>query len=645
MRVLRLLMATALSAAALTTVRAADDQPVVDWIASHAVRLATPEAGHGFDDMRPLKKAIGNARIVSLGEATHGSREFFQLKHRMLEFLATEMGFTIFSIEANMPEAYRLNDFVLTGKGDPLTLIEGMYFWTWNTKEVLDMVLWMREFNKSGKGHVEFTGFDMQTPNVAAQIVRDFVAKAEPEYVPTIDPAYELAVAPSRPTMSGGNFGVATGTFPVKDAAGKSARFSGWIKTEDITRGFAGLWWRVDGSSGVLAFDNMANRAITGTTDWTRYTIELPAAADATNINFGAILPGDGTAWFDDLTVELDGKPYVNTGAFDLDFESRSPVGFYTGGNGYRVALDSAVFHSGKQSLRMTYTGTPPADPKAVDPKLAASTWKEVVAHLEGAREAYRKKDIGAREIEWAVQNARVVVQCMQMRSNEVPATAAWPRTSSGFWTVTQREDRSVGAQRARLHRRHGLYRFDGGIAAQDVRQPDGSVWFRFQRRLVSGDQPGPENPEGFYGASGSSGQPGRDAVGGEDPAVRTRPATGSAKRSSGRVADRGSQDSKHRLDVPRGPAVCIDGGSESSSVLRCRALRGEAAGSTQELRSALRNALRSKFHRLEDRPEPAVVADGVDQGSGDRVPPGSWPRARTGSTRTGHPPGFGEAP
>jgi erythromycin esterase len=143
-------------------------------------------------------------------------------------------------------------------------------------------------------------------------------------------------------------------------------------------------------------------------------------AADATNINFGALLPGDGTAWFDELTVELDGKPYVNTGAFDLDFESRSPVGFYTGGNGYRVELDNVVFHSGKQSLRMTYGGPPPVDPKAVDPKVAASTWKDVVAHLEGAREVYAKKEIKAREIEWAVQNARVVVQCMQTRSNEV---------------------------------------------------------------------------------------------------------------------------------------------------------------------------------------------------------------------------------
>ena len=77
---------------------------MTEWVRANAIRLATPEAGHGFADMEPLRKVVGNARIVSLGEATHGSREFFQLKHRMLEFLATQMGFTIFSIEANMPK-------------------------------------------------------------------------------------------------------------------------------------------------------------------------------------------------------------------------------------------------------------------------------------------------------------------------------------------------------------------------------------------------------------------------------------------------------------------------------------------------------------------------------------------------------------
>jgi erythromycin esterase len=150
----------ALVVAATVSAAGAQDA-VVSWFRAQAIPIQTPEAGHGFDDLQPLKKVVGNARIVALGEATHGTREFFQLKHRLLEFLATEMGFTIFSIEANMPEAYRLNDYVLTGTGDPKQLLRGMYFWTWDTEEVLDMILWMRRFNESGKGRVEFTGFDM----------------------------------------------------------------------------------------------------------------------------------------------------------------------------------------------------------------------------------------------------------------------------------------------------------------------------------------------------------------------------------------------------------------------------------------------------------------------------------------------------
>jgi erythromycin esterase-like protein len=160
----------------------AAQDPVHDWIVKSAVRLDTPEARHGFADMAGIKKIVGNARVVSLGEATHGTREFFQLKHRMLEYLATEMGFTIFSIEANMPEAYQLNDYVLKGEGDPAQLLKGMYFWTWNTEEVLDMIKWMREFNQSGKGRVEFTGFDMQTPTVAAEIAAKFLKARDEAY-------------------------------------------------------------------------------------------------------------------------------------------------------------------------------------------------------------------------------------------------------------------------------------------------------------------------------------------------------------------------------------------------------------------------------------------------------------------------------
>src|SRR5579871_4274707 len=230
------------------------DKQVAAWVRSHAVKLDTVEAGHGFADMQPLKKIVGNARIVSLGEATHGSREFFQLKHRMLEFLVTQMGFSVFTIEANMPEAYRLNDYVLNGNGDPAKLLRGMYFWTWDTEEVLDMIRWMREFNKSGKGRIEFTGFDMQTPTVALQIVRDAVARNEPEYSAALESPAKLALAPVKPPQAG--FGTALGTFPLPPVLGKKIKFSGYIKTDRVT-GYAGLWWRADVGKSVGAFNNM----------------------------------------------------------------------------------------------------------------------------------------------------------------------------------------------------------------------------------------------------------------------------------------------------------------------------------------------------------------------------------------------------
>ena len=163
----------------------------------------------------------------------------------------------------------------------------------------------------------------------------------------------------------------------------------------------------------------MQSRGVTGTTDWTRYVVDLPVDANARNINFGMLLPGDGTAWFDDLTVELDGQPYADSTTFDLGFESASPRGFYTGGNGYRVELDSSVVKAGTQSLRMRFVGQPPTG-TATDPKAVVERWKSVMAHLEAGRAAYRAAGADDRDIDWAIQNARVSLQSLQMRTNEV---------------------------------------------------------------------------------------------------------------------------------------------------------------------------------------------------------------------------------
>jgi hypothetical protein len=163
-------------------------------------------------------------------------------------------------------------------------------------------------------------------------------------------------------------FGVATGTFPVRVAAGKTVHYGVWIKTDNVADGYAGLWWRVDGKDKqILAFDNSQARIIdgvpsddkavrgaTGTTAWKHYEFELPVSTEARNINFGLLFNGTGTAWFDGLSIQLDGVPYTDPQLFDLDFESPAPKGFFTGGEGYSVKLDNTTAWSGAQSLKMT---------------------------------------------------------------------------------------------------------------------------------------------------------------------------------------------------------------------------------------------------------------------------------------------------
>jgi hypothetical protein len=195
------------------------------------------------------------------------------------------------------------------------------------------------------------------------------------------EPVLNQMLRAATPQQSGPAFGVATYRFPVKDAAGKTVRFSAWIKTENVRDGYAGLWWRVDGpgegnNRPQLAFDNSMSRYIdgepatgdgtvrgaTGTTSWTHYEFELPVGKTATNINFGVLLSGTGTAWVDSMKVELDGEPYYSP-LFDFDFESPAVKGFYAGCGGYarcteyKVGIDDTVSYSGRQSLKMQYVG------------------------------------------------------------------------------------------------------------------------------------------------------------------------------------------------------------------------------------------------------------------------------------------------
>lgn len=162
--------------------RALPGDPVRDWLDANGKPFEGPHLSLPHQELEFMRALVGDARIVSLGENTHGARDFFEMKARLLRFLVEEMGFNTFGIEATWPEARLLDRYVRTGEGDARELLQGLFFWTWRTESVLEMIEWMRAHNEAG-GDVGFHGFDMQFPGLALENVRAYFREVDPDRV------------------------------------------------------------------------------------------------------------------------------------------------------------------------------------------------------------------------------------------------------------------------------------------------------------------------------------------------------------------------------------------------------------------------------------------------------------------------------
>ncbi|HBS85612.1 MAG: hypothetical protein A2W91_14385 [Bacteroidetes bacterium GWF2_38_335] len=103
-------------------------------------------------------------KVFGMGEATHGTREFFNIKAETFKYLVTNCNYKIFGIEASYGECNYINDYLNTGNGNIDTIIRYFSFWTWQTEEVKDLILWIKDYNlqKTESNKILFYGFDMQ---------------------------------------------------------------------------------------------------------------------------------------------------------------------------------------------------------------------------------------------------------------------------------------------------------------------------------------------------------------------------------------------------------------------------------------------------------------------------------------------------
>jgi erythromycin esterase len=153
---------------------------VLGWLKANVLPLASAEPGSDFKDLEQLRPLIADARIVSLGEATHGTREFFKLKHRMIEYCVSQLGFTMIGFEAEYGATLAVNDYVFNGKGNASDVVAGMGFWTWDTEEVVALVEWVRAWNVANTRKVKFYGFDMQSSPASGMHLLAYLERVAP---------------------------------------------------------------------------------------------------------------------------------------------------------------------------------------------------------------------------------------------------------------------------------------------------------------------------------------------------------------------------------------------------------------------------------------------------------------------------------
>lgn len=137
---------------------------LTEHLRAHIIPIRTTNANDDFEDLTPLKEIFKDKKIIGMGEATHGTADFFEMKYRMFKFLVEEMDYRIFVTEAQFGAGQVVNDYIVNGKGTLDNCADALMQFTITSNETLEMLQWMKDFNlgKPTKDQIKFYGYDMQ---------------------------------------------------------------------------------------------------------------------------------------------------------------------------------------------------------------------------------------------------------------------------------------------------------------------------------------------------------------------------------------------------------------------------------------------------------------------------------------------------
>lgn len=146
---------------------------------------AEPIPAIGSAQLQPLLDRIGDARLVLIGEATHGTSEFYRIRAEITKALVEKKHFNFVAVEADWPDAYRIHDFVTHKEREEPHQWEAFARfpgWMWRNQEVLDFIHWLRDFNlcrRSPTQRVGFYGLDLYSLFTSIHRVLQYLSRVD----------------------------------------------------------------------------------------------------------------------------------------------------------------------------------------------------------------------------------------------------------------------------------------------------------------------------------------------------------------------------------------------------------------------------------------------------------------------------------
>ena len=170
---------------------------VIAELQAHALVIPILAFDADYAQLARVGAAVGDSRIVGMGEGSHGTSQFFALKERLFKYLVEKKGFTVFAMEAYWGAGLYVDRYIKTGRGTAEQAVASLVYWPWDTPQMVDLVRWMREYNaKPGKHPVlSFVGLDMQSAMGAIGYLKTYLNMHVPTHIVGAESALDCAAA------------------------------------------------------------------------------------------------------------------------------------------------------------------------------------------------------------------------------------------------------------------------------------------------------------------------------------------------------------------------------------------------------------------------------------------------------------------